>query len=168
MTGAGVTLTGYDETLAELDGIAARAANPRAMWDQIGASLVASTQRRFEDGSAPDGSPWPPSIRALATGGKTLIDSARLFQSITHEASDTGVAVGTNVLYAAIHQLGGTIAAKDAPYLKFKIGDRWASKKSVTIPARPFLGLDDDDEREIVRIGEDWIAGEAAERGAAP
>jgi phage gpG-like protein len=72
------------------------------------------------------------------------------------------------VLYAAIHQLGGTIAAKDAPYLKFKIGDRWASKKSVTIPARPFLGLDDDDEREIVRIGEDWIAGEAAERGAAP
>ena len=87
--------------------------HPRPLFDEIGASLVVSTQMRFERGEGPDGNPWPPSLRAIVEGGQTLVDTARLKGSISHEASDTGVAVGTNVLYAAIHQFGGTITRQD-------------------------------------------------------
>lgn len=162
MTGVAIRLTGYDETLTELGAIADRAENSQGMWDNIGASLVVSTQRRFERGQAPDGSPWPPSIRAMMEGGQTLVDSARLKQSITHIASDTGVEVGTNVLYAATHQFGATIRAKTEAGLTFRIGDAWITKQQVTIPARPFLGLDENDETEILTIAREWIAGEQA------
>lgn len=40
--------------------------------------------------------------------------------------------------FAHIHDKGATIRAKNATYLRFKVGDRWASKKSVTIPQRRF------------------------------
>jgi len=49
--------------------------------------------------------------------------------------------IGTNKIYARIHEYGGKIVAKNGPYLKFqfKADKRWVSVKSVTIPARPFL-----------------------------
>lgn len=47
--------------------------------------------------------------------------------------------VGTNVIYARIHEYGGTIVPKTAKALKFKIGDRWVITKKVTIPERSFL-----------------------------
>ncbi|MEJ0012794.1 MAG: phage virion morphogenesis protein [Bauldia sp.] len=161
MAGAGITIDvgGYERTLASLGALVGRVEHPRPMWDAIGGSLVVSTQRRFEAGRAPDGSVWPPSIRALAENGKTLIDTARLMQSITHNATDDGVEVGTNVLYAAIHQFGGVVRAKNAPKLRFRLLGVWHSADQVTIPARPFLGLDQDDEGEIVAIAEDFVAG---------
>jgi phage virion morphogenesis protein len=182
MSGVRLEISGKDEALRELDAILSRVEHPRGMFENIGLSLVTSTQRRFEEGHGPDGSAWPPSLRALAEGGKTLIKTARLMQSITFVASDSGVEVGTNVLYAAIHQLGGTIqkaARKQTIYFRSdkrtgELGTKFARKRSsnfaqdvnvpahtIKIPARPFLGLDDDDGREIIRIGEDWLAGEA-------
>ena len=48
--------------------------------------------------------------------------------------------VGTNLVYAAIQEYGGTIKAKNAPYLVFKTADgQWHRVKAVTIPARPYL-----------------------------
>ncbi|MBX9944947.1 MAG: phage virion morphogenesis protein [Reyranella sp.] len=120
--------------------------------DAIGAYLVASTQRRFERQAGPDGTPWKPSIRAQIEGGWTLLDSGHLRSSIAHAATRDTVEVGSNRIYAAIHQLGGTIRARNAPNLRFRIGGRWISKPSVTIPARPFLGLDQEDELEIDAI----------------
>jgi phage virion morphogenesis protein len=149
MAGVRLELQGDDAALAVLAGYVSRARDARGMFEAIGASLVTSTQMRFERGAGPDGSPWPPSIRALATGGKTLIESARLLRSITFDASDAGVAVGTNVIYGAIHQLGGAIVQP-------------SRGATINMPARPYLGLDDDDEVEIVKIAEEWLAGEGA------
>ena len=118
---------------------------------------MVSTQRRFETGTAPDGSAWPASFRAGLVGGRTLVDTGRLVQSITHNAQDDGVQVGTNVLYAAIHQFGGVISAVSAKALSFLIGDRRVFARQVTIPARPFLGLDREDEDEIGLIARDWL-----------
>ncbi len=157
--GVRVEVSGADEVSAALGRVAAQAGAARGLYDNIGLSLVTSTQHRFETGTAPGGSPWPPSIRAMLQGGKTLIDSARLMQSMTFEASDAGVAVGTNVLYAAIHQQGGTIRPVSKPKLTFRIGKQWISALEVTIPARPFLGLDDDDAREIEALADDWLLG---------
>ena len=50
------------------------------------------------------------------------------------------VEVGTNLVYAAIQEFGGTIRAKDKPYLVFKTKDgSWHSVKSVQIPPRAYM-----------------------------
>jgi phage virion morphogenesis protein len=183
MSGAGliVDLSGRESALAALAGIAGRLDHARPMFDDIGASLVTSTQRRFEEGRAPDGSPWPPSLRAKLTGGKTLIETARLMNSQTHIASDAGVEVGTNVIYAAVHQLGHTFeraARQQTIYRKYdaredELSPRFVKKSkanyaedvavkahAVTLPKRPFLGLDDHDEAEILTIAEGYVGGQ--------
>lgn len=156
MTGVRVELRA-DEALGVLAAALAKARNPRGLYDAIGLSLVTSTQRRFEQERGPDGSPWPPSIRAQLEGGRTLFETGRLSNSITHEATDQGVAVGTNVLYGAIHQFGGTIRPVAGNALKFRIGGKFVTVASVTIPARPFLGIDAEDEAELPAIAQDWL-----------
>ena len=48
--------------------------------------------------------------------------------------------VGTNIVYGPIQEYGGTIHAKNKPYLVFQTKDGfWHSVKSVFIPAHPYL-----------------------------
>jgi len=155
--GVGIRIDGTEAAGAVAAALAARADDPRGLFDRIGASLVVSTQQRFEAGREPDGSPWPPSVRALAESGQTLVQTGRLVQSLTHIPSEGQVEVGTNVLYAAIHQFGGTITAQPGKRLAFQVGGQKVFAKKVTIPARPFLGIDQDDEAEIAAIAEDWL-----------
>lgn len=49
---------------------------------------------------------------------------------------DYAVKLVTRSKYAAIHQFGGIIKAKNKPYLKFQIGGKWFQKKQITIPKR--------------------------------
>ena len=65
--------------------------------------------------------------------------------------------IGSNLKYAAIHHFGGTIRAKRAKALRFRIGDTFVMKIAVTIPARPALGENDEDERYLVETAEDWL-----------
>jgi phage gpG-like protein len=54
--------------------------------------------------------------------GHHLIDTGNLRNSISAEPyDDTSVIVGTNVEYAAIHEYGGTIKAKNTKYLAIPI-----------------------------------------------
>ena len=54
---------------------------------------------------------------------------------------------------AAVHQFGGTIKPKSGKLLAF----RGHVAKSVTIPARPYLGLSDADQNELVERTLDWL-----------
>ena len=67
------------------------------------------------------------------------------------------VTVETNLLYAAIHQYGGTIKPKNGKYLAFQLGSQTVFAKEVTIPARPFMGLSDDNQDEIEQTLVDWV-----------
>lgn len=174
-------LTGKEAALAQLGGFIARARDTRGMFDEIGESLITSWHHRWDRGVAPSGSPWPPSLRVTKHGGKTLILRGRLYRSLTKIASATLLEVGTNVVYGAIHQFGGLIqeAAREA-VLHFKTNkktgvSRFAKPSKadrarkaqigariIKMPARPFIGLDDADERAILKIAEDWIADEGA------
>jgi phage virion morphogenesis protein len=110
----------------------------------IGDMLVSSTTHRFmETNRGPDGSAWTPSLRAIRQGNKTLVARGHLRDSITHIPGPDSVQVGTNLVYAAIHQFGG------------KAG----RGHKVTLPARPYLGLEPEDERGIAAIIDDWAGG---------
>ena len=67
--------------------------------------------------------------------------TGRLRQSIQTAVDPHGLRarVGTNVIYARIHELGGTIRPKTQQYLRFPIGDSWVTVREVTIPPRPYL-----------------------------
>jgi phage virion morphogenesis protein len=119
----------------------------------LGRVLLTGTQLRFRAGKAPDDQQWKASLRAALHGGQTLRDSGGLLGSITYEAGNGSVAVGTNKVYAAIHQFGGSIKAKGAKSLAFRLaGGGFAQVRSVTMPARPFLGASDTDQAELLRV----------------
>lgn len=139
----------------------------KPLLTSIGNELITSVSRRFETGTAPDGSRWPESLRVKMTGGLTLVENHRLWDSISDtgaQVSSRSVEIGTNVEYAAIHQFGGVIPphiirARRARALSIPgIGFRRAvHHPGGTIPARPYLGLSDTDERVIQDLTEDWL-----------
>lgn len=160
MTGVAIRIDveGREATVAVLREAIAQTDDKRGLHDAIGASLVLSTQQRFEREEDPDGNPWPASLRNTLFGGRTLTDTARLVQSITHLATDDRVEVGTNAVYAAIHQHGGTIRPRVADKLTFRLpGGGFVSVDEVEMPRRAFLGLDDDDDAEIRALVADWL-----------
>jgi phage virion morphogenesis protein len=173
MSGASVTIdaTFQDAAVQDMLGqLAAAADDLTYVMDLIGAHLQQTVAERFDEGHGPAGVPWKPSGRAKFAGGKTMVDSGRLMGSITRQADANSVTVGTNVIYGRIHQFGGVISAKTAKGLSF---NGWSAngtpghflRKSVTIPARPFLGVDAEDETEILAI----VTGKLAEiTGGAP
>lgn len=121
------------------------------LMEGFGLYLEGSTIDRFDQERGPDERPWERSIRAKREGGKTLTDSSQLRSSITSRASSRSVEVGTNKIYAGIHQFGGTIHAKNAEFLTFRLPGGLGVRrvKEVEMPARPFLGLSTEDESEL-------------------
>ena len=124
-----------------------------AVLDEIGINLVENTRLRFSDQVTPEGEAWVQSLRAINQGGDTGRDTGRLLNSINHFVSGNSVEVGTNVAYAMPFHFGAHIEAKNSPWLKFQVpGGGWAQKASVDIPARPFLGISDEDEETVLDI----------------
>jgi phage virion morphogenesis protein len=125
----------------------ARTLNLREPFEEIGASLLTSTQQRFEDEQAPDGTPW--ADLALSTqlrrvtkrqsrgGSHILRVKGLLAASVTYLATPVELTMGSNRVQAALMQLGGTSEMAPGP---------------AAVPARPFLGLSSADEREATDI----------------
>lgn len=141
---------------AALAGLADRAADLRPAWEEVGSLLHAEALRAFETETGPDGRRWPPLAAATLRrtprrrGGQILQDTRRLLQSVTYRADAAGVTVGSNVVYAAIHQLGG----------------RAGRGRKTVIPARPYLPIRPDGSLppevagETVAILRDHLLGE--------
>lgn len=100
-------------------------------------------------------------VQALEQGGLTLergvkenikkqklIDLGNLRASIATAVQENIVYVFTNVVYAAIHEFGGTIQGK--PWLMFQVGGEWRRVRQVTIPARPYFRPAIDDHRRAI------------------
>jgi phage gpG-like protein len=118
----------------------------------------------FVRGVDPYDRPWKP---LRSRDGQPLRDSGRLQNSVAGahlNVTQTGFRITTNVKYAATHQYGATIRAKNArfrfgglgdeqdmvtggkPMLVFRVGGprprkngRWVSKAEVTIPRRQYM-----------------------------
>lgn len=106
-----------------------------------GATMESQTRRRLQDTKrSPDGDPWAPWSEGYARGRKgrgDLLDrTGALIDAVYSRPTGSGVEVGSAVIYASAHQDGSP---------------------SQGIPARPFLGLGAEDERELVQIFEDYL-----------
>ncbi|WP_085593506.1 phage virion morphogenesis protein [Thalassospira sp. MCCC 1A01428] len=126
---------------AKVTNFLATAGDTRPLLEGIGNALLLNIDLRFENSRGPDGTPW----KKTARGGQILVDTARLRNSMDMDVSANAVAVGTNVIYASTHQKGATIKPVKARVLAFQINGKPVFAKSVTIPARPFIGIGDDD-----------------------
>lgn len=141
--------------LAAIRGALAELADPRPLLLDIGEALVNSTRDRFSAQRGPDGQAWQAlSPRYLATKapnpGKILQRRGDLVQKIFPQVQGTTLLVGTDRVYGAVHQFGA---------LKGKFGKtkRGAPIPWGDIPARPFLGISDDDASEIIAIARDHL-----------
>ncbi len=145
--------------------------NLKPAMEDIGEYLTVSTKRRFASAQSPDGTPWAENTDATIAafirrkkGGtvrrkgektksgtmtgtkKPLIgESKRLSTEIHYRADANSVAVGSSLEQAAVMQFG----AKKGDFGRTKRG---ASIPFGDIPARPYLGLADDDKAAIVEI----------------
>ena len=140
------------EVRSAIDGMLALGKDLTPTMDEIGSYMENSTKARFQSGVGPDGQAWKISARAEAEGGQTLVHKTHLRDSIQYIASADEVEIGTNLIYAAIHQFGGVIRPKNAKKLKFKGVKGWAVVDQVVMPERPFIGASEEDEAELAHI----------------
>jgi len=132
------------------------------LMDAIGRVLVAGAQERIAvSNTDPDGIAWPESLRVRETGGRTLRDQGHLLASITSAPEARQVTIGSNLIYAGIHQVGGTIRAKGGGGLHFTLANgEEVVVGSVTIPARPYLGISTAEAEDIGDLTAAHFSGE--------
>lgn len=117
--------------------------------DDMGQAAVASATKRFESKIGVDGQPWTPSLK---NKGETMIRRGHLRDSLTHRFNDDGFVYGSQRVYSALLHFGGTVRPKNAKALAFTLNGKKIFAKSVTIPARPYVGFDSEDVADFTKI----------------
>ena len=127
--------------------LAQKGENLRPLMKNIAGIFASATEENFKNEGRPD--KWTELSEATKKQrtkqkkwpGQILQVSGQLASSISTQYDDDSAIIGSNLDYAAIHQLGGQ-AGKN---------------KKVTIPARPYLKLTDDDFNEILDATEHYL-----------
>ena len=137
------------EVESRLLDLAKRSENLRPLMKNIAGIFAYSTEENFKEEGRPDkwtelsestikqrtkNKQWP---------GMILQISGQLASSVNTYYDDDSAVIGSNLEYAAIHQLGGQAGRN----------------KSVEIPARPYLQLTSEDFEEILSMTENFLGG---------
>ena len=135
-----------------------RVEDPSDLWREIAAIVTNNTRQRFRTNIGVDDKPWKQSWRAGLQGGRTLANNGHLRDSIFAKVDGSRITIGTNLKYAALMHFGGVVKPKKGKFLKFQspLGG-WIFLRSVTIPARPYLGISVDDSQEILFEIEEYL-----------
>jgi len=149
---------------------AARAARPRPLYEEFGERFKTSIEQNFRVQGRPQ--KWAALKRPRGKRGKVLAKTGRLKNSVEASASDRALQVGTVVEYAAVHQLGYT-GPQDVPAhlrtIRQAFGRKLKKPKTVSvrghsryvsIPARPFILIQPDDERYLERRAVEFLLGD--------
>ena len=152
----------FDGTAAieHLSGLVDAINDPSPLLAELGEYGLRSTRARFKTQTAPDGTAWAalqPWYQKEKRRNKNRILALNGYlrgQMTWQLVGDRTVEIGSNLPYAAVHQFGATIKPRAAKVLMF----RGHVAKSVTIPARPYLGLSDEDRSEIVERALEWLS----------
>ena len=127
--------------------LAMRGENLRPLMKNIAGIFASATEENFKNEGRPD--KWTELSEATKKQrtkqkkwpGQILQVSGQLASSISTQYDDESAIIGSNLDYAAIHQLGGQ-AGKN---------------KKVEIPARPYLKLTDDYFNEILDATKNFL-----------
>ena len=127
------------EIQAELKQLAAKLTDLTPFFKDVGETLLNSTRERFRRQTAPDGTPWAALSPAYAARkkrnkNKILTLWGHLRGTLVKQADQDSLRIGTPLVYGATHQFG-----------------RGA------IPARPFLGLSEDDRQALLDALNDYL-----------
>ena len=137
------------EVESRLLDLAQRSENLRPLMKNIAGIFAYSTEENFKNEGRPDkwtelsestikqrtkNKQWP---------GMILQVSGQLASSVNTYYDNDSAVIGSNLEYAAIHQLGGQAGRN----------------KSVEIPARPYLQLIPEDFEEILSMTENFLGG---------
>lgn len=167
-----------ENVTAALDQALAATGDMTPAMGEIARFLATQTRLRFREQRDPLGVPWKPSLRVTGyvdadgnrvegDGGETLTLSGDLRRSIKEDwgadyAAAGPEASGGAAVYAKIHQFGGTIRPKrqadGTPHVMTRsLNTPFGRFASVTIPARPYLGWNDESEAGVLDILADHV-----------
>ena len=127
--------------------LAKRSENLRPLMKNIAGIFAYSTEENFKNEGRPDKwtelseSTIKQRTKKKQWPGMILQVSGQLASSVNTYYDNDSAVIGSNLDYAAIHQLGGQAGRN----------------KSVEIPARPYLNLTDDDFEEIMDSINDYL-----------
>ncbi len=126
-----------------------------ALMENIAALGESQTRRRItSEKTAPDGTQW----KANLEGTSILLQSGQnLIASVAHTSTGDEAVWGASWEYAHVHQDGAVITPTTASALQFKIKGKTVHAKSVTIPARPFVGISAENRAEITDLVTDFF-----------
>ena len=135
------------EVLTRLQELASRGENLRPLMKNIAGIMSTATEDNFKDEGRPE--KWVDLSETTKKQrqkigkypGQILQVSGQLASSVSTAYDDNSAVIGSNLAYAAIHQLGGQ-AGKN---------------KSVEIPARPYLKITNEDQQEIINLTVKYI-----------
>lgn len=126
--------------------LAKRSENLRPLMKNIAGIFAYSTEENFKEEGRPK---WKDLSEKTKTArkktghypGQILQVSGQLALSVTTQYDETSAVIGSNKVYAAIHQLGGLTG----------------KNKKTTIPARPYLSLTNEEYEEILSLVENYL-----------
>ena len=127
--------------------LAHRGENLRPLMKNVAGIFAYSTEENFANEGRPKWVDIAESTKKKRqkTGhypGQILQVTGQLASSISTHYDEDSAVIGSNLDYAAIHQLGG----------------QTGRKKAVSIPARPYLQLTDEDFEEILEATEEFFS----------
>lgn len=163
-----------------LDELVERLGDLTTPLNDIAEYLYQSTDDRFRQQVAPDGSPWAPlaaSTLARKKGPRILREKGTLQDTLRHNVSNNELAFGTDRPYGAIHQFGGKVRhAARSQQVYFRqgkdgsVGNRFVKKSKSNFAqwvtrgahdsetkARPYLGMSSEDDIEVLAIIQDYL-----------
>lgn len=150
----------FDAVFRRLSDARGRLTDMLPVYQDIGEQVQRSTKSRFGRSEAPDGTKWRPKRPATIERYRQAKDpvslkpligpTKRLGNEIHYLATRAQVEIGSSLEYSAVMQHG---AAKGA------FGTNRAGRPIPwgTIPARPFIGLSAQDERDILAIVDEHL-----------
>ncbi|MGL0943362.1 phage virion morphogenesis protein [Vibrio vulnificus] len=126
-----------------------RGSNLMPAMMEIGEELLISHDQRFRDQKSPDGVPWAPlseTTKSLKTKNidAILVLNGLLSGTLNYQASSDNLLFGSPLEYAATHQFGRVTSPNSMIPNK-------------AIPARPFLGVDENDRGMILETLSDYL-----------
>jgi len=141
------------------------------LMNEIGMFLVQSTGQRFADTETPEGVKWAPRSpvtlahykRAGQKFGPILYREGDLKRSIFHQYDAGSVTIGSPLVYSGVMQFGAEQGAFGAAIGKDSKGrDHFHSIPWGRIPARPFIGVSENDRTNILDTIQEWLSDIAA------